>query len=391
MKLCFVVQRYGEEVTGGSELHCRWLAQRLARRHSVKVLTTCALDYREWRNHYPPGVTTIAGVPVVRHLVRRPRSPRRFTQVSDLVFLDEHTLEDETDWVVENGPYSPDLLRGVRRAALHSDLFLFYCYRYYPTFFGLPPVKSRAVLVPTAEEDPAVQLPVFRDLLRMPAGILYLTPEEKALVQQASGNHGVPSAVIGSGVEPPQGWQSLDARARFALPERYLLYVGRIDPNKGAPQLFRYYEWLAAEWPELPPLVLIGHAAVPVPQHPKIRHLGYVAEPEKYALLACAELLVMPSPYESLSLIVLEAWAMARPVLVNAACRVLVGQCLRSGGGLFYADYAEFGEALRLLCSRSEARSRLGESGREFVRRECDWNVVEGRVESFLEARSRPG
>ena len=48
MRLCFVIQRYGLEVAGGSELHCRWLAGRLAGRHQVQVATTCALDYLEW-------------------------------------------------------------------------------------------------------------------------------------------------------------------------------------------------------------------------------------------------------------------------------------------------------------------------------------------------------
>ena len=44
MRLAFVIQRYGTEVSGGAELHCRWLAERLARRHEVEVFATRALD-----------------------------------------------------------------------------------------------------------------------------------------------------------------------------------------------------------------------------------------------------------------------------------------------------------------------------------------------------------
>src|SRR5205085_2895805 len=62
VKLAFVIQRYGLEVAGGSEMHCRWLAQRLARHHDVRVLTTCALDYLEWNNHYPAGEALVEGI-----------------------------------------------------------------------------------------------------------------------------------------------------------------------------------------------------------------------------------------------------------------------------------------------------------------------------------------
>jgi glycosyltransferase involved in cell wall biosynthesis len=383
LRLCFVIQRFGLEVAGGSELHCRWLAGRLARRHDVRVVTTCALDYLEWRNHYPPGADDVAGLPVMRHPVRRPRDAHRFALLSDLVFHEEHSLEDERQWVVENGPDSPELVRSLR-ALPAVDLFVFYSYRYYQTFFGLPTVKDRAVLVPTAEEDPAIELPVFGDVFRSARGIVYLTPEERSLVQGVSGNAAVPSVVVGSGINVPPGHRDLDASARFDLPGRYVLYVGRIDRNKGVDRLFTYWQRLHEEWPDLPPLVLVGRPALDIPKHPKIRHLGFVSEEEKFALLARCDLLVLPSAYESLSVIVLEAWAMGRPVLVNSACRVLEGQCVRSGGGLFYRGYSEFAEALRRLVGDAPLRQALGEAGRRYVAAEYDWDVVERRTEEFL-------
>jgi glycosyltransferase involved in cell wall biosynthesis len=382
VRILFVIQRYGLEVAGGSELHCRWLATRLARRHQVEIATTCALDYIEWRNHYPPGDDTVDGLRVRRFPVARPRSQHRFSLVQDLVFHDEHTLEDEREWVVENGPVCPALVKAL--PSWPADVVVFYSYRYYQSFFGVPVVAGRAVLVPTAEEDPAVELPVFGPLFRAPRGLLYLTPEERALVNGVSGNDAVPSVVIGSGINVPEGWRAADVRSRYALPQRFLFYAGRIDRNKGADKLFTYYRRLADEWPEVPPLVLVGTPALPIPEHPKIRHLGYVGEDEKFALLAACDVLLMPSAYESLSVIVLEAWAMGRPVLVNAACKVLEGQCVRSGGGLFYRGYAEWAEALRVLVREPALGNALGAAGRDYVRREYDWDVVESRVEGFF-------
>jgi glycosyltransferase involved in cell wall biosynthesis len=383
VRLCFVIQRYGLEVAGGSELHCRWLAGRLARHHDVQVVTTCALDYLEWRNHYPPGADRVEGLAVRRFPVRRPRHARRFALLSDVVFREEHTVAEERLWVEENGPCVPELVASLP-AMPDVDLFLFYSYRYYQTFFGLPRVATRAVLLPTAEEDPAIELPVFGDLFRAPRGIVYLTPEERTLVQRVSRNEAVPSVVVGSGINVPAGWASVDARARFGLPERYLLYVGRIDRNKGVDRLCADYRRLREEWPDAPPLALVGRLALDLPPDPAIRHLGFVSEEEKFALLAGCEVLLMPSRYESLSVIVLEAWAMARPVLVNAACRVLEGQCVRSGGGLFYRGYAEFAAALRLLGADAGLRGRLGAAGRDYVRREYDWDVVDARTNRFL-------
>jgi len=81
----------------------------------------------------------------------------------------------------------------------------------------------------------------------------------------------------------------------------------------------------------------------------------------------------MPSEYESLSIALLEAWSVGKPVLVSARSEVLVGQCRRSHGGLWYRDTAEFSAALQCLLEGLDLRRVLGSQGREFVSLNYRW------------------
>jgi glycosyltransferase involved in cell wall biosynthesis len=391
VRLAFVIQRYGLEVNGGAELHCRWLAERLARRHQVEVFATRALDYLEWRNHYPEGTELVGGIPVHRYGVKRTRNARAFASLSNLCFHESHTREEEEAWVRENGPFSPALVKAVARARERFDRFLFYCFRYYQSYHGLPLVKERALLVPTAEEDPAVGLGIMKTIFNLPRGLVYLTPEEQALVEDVSGNQARPSVVIGSGLNLPVSDPALDFRAKHGLVRPFLLYVGRIDKNKGCVTLFAYFRKFREETGADVDLVLAGRTVVEVPDDPHVRHVGFISEEEKVAALRQCDLLVIPSPYESLSVITLEAWKLGRPVLANARCKVLMGQCLRSNGGFFYHGYAEFAQALRLLLASAELRAVLGRQGREYVEREYSWETIDAKMEDLFARTAQPG
>lgn len=384
MRLAFVIQRYGLEVNGGAEMHCRLLAERLARRHQVEIFATRALDYLEWRNHYREGTEVVNGIPVHRHTVKRTRNARAFASLSNLCFHEAHTREEEEAWVRENGPFSPALVKAVARERERFDRVLFYCFRYYHSYHGLPAVKERALLVPTAEEDPAVHLGIMKAVFNMPRGLVYLTPEEQALVEDASGNRALPSVVIGSGLDLPRPDPALDFRAKHGLVRPFLLYVGRIDKNKGCLTLFAYFRKFRQETGAEVDLVLAGRSVISIPDDPHVRHVGFISEEEKVAALGQCRLLVIPSPYESLSVITLEAWKLGVPVLANARCKVLMGQCLRANGGLFYHGYAEFAEALSLLLADDALAASLGQQGRRYVERECSWETIDAKMEDLF-------
>lgn len=384
MRLAFVVQRYGADIAGGSEAHCREIAERLAPRHDITVLTTCARDYVTWENAVPAGTTVERGVRVTRFPVRHPRRLKRFADISDEVFDSDAPRHRQEEWFRENGPDAPALLDHLALHGREYELVLFWTFRYAPSFFGLPLVQERAVLLPTAEEDPAVRLSVLPEFFRAAAGYLFLTPEEESLVSGRAGGALQPSATIGIGLEPSPPAPDRASLDRQGIPREYVLYLGRVDRNKGCETLFDYFTTYAAHG-NATPLVLAGPAKMQIPSHPHIRALGYVSDELRTALLAHARALVIPSPYESLSIVLLEAWNHAVPAIVNARCKVLDGQVRRANGGLSYASATEFNESLRYLLSHPRERDAIGRQGREFVDREYRWPTVLARIEALLE------
>ena len=389
LRLAFVVQRYGEDVNGGAEAHCRLIAEHLARSHRVEVLTSCARDYITWKNEHPPGQDMVNGVPVRRFKVKRPRDPDRFGRSSQKVFLGRHRPEDELRWLEEQGPFSPALLRHIRRRESDYDYFLFFSYRYYHSYHGIKAVPRKAILVPTAERDEVVTLAIFRDLFRLPRAIVYNSIEERAMIWSASGNRGVPGEVVGVGSELPVNADGDAFRRKFEVSRPYMLFVGRVDPNKGCRTLFHYYRRYREENGSALDLLLVGGKQMEVPAEPGVRYLGFLSEQDKWGALAGAELLVMPSELESLSMVTLEAWGMGKPVLANGKCDVLRGQCCRSNAGLYFDDYYQFREALSLLEQSPDLRAGLGANGQRFYRQHYRWEVVEGKYNRILETLSR--
>jgi glycosyltransferase involved in cell wall biosynthesis len=385
MKLAFVVQRYGLEINGGAELHCRWVAEHMKKYAEVEVLTTKAADYITWKNHYGRDEEMLNGVLVRRFPVVRPRNAERFGRLQNELLRGEHKEMEELSWLDEEGPRVPELIRFLKTSAGAYDYFIFFSYRYYHSYWGIKSVPRQSILVPTAERDPVIGLSIFRDLFRAPRAIVYNSVEERKMINELSGNGDVPGEVVGVGTEIPGRYSGEDFRQKYNLPGPYILYLGRIDANKGCPELFDHFIRFKRETGSEVKLVLAGATVMQIPSHPDILYLGFMADQEKFNALDGAELLVMPSFYESLSMVTLEAWALRRPVLANALCDVLKGQCLRSNGGLFYESYPEFREALSLLLGSPRLRRALGENGRRYFEANYTWDVIERKYLSILD------
>ena len=385
MNIAIVVQRYGADISGGAELHARYIAELLAPRMRVRVLTTCARDYLTWRNEFSGGADEVNGVPVERFRVARERDTEAFGLASRRVFGRAHTIAEELEWLWAQGPACPRLVGRLRRRGREFDFVIFFSLRYFQTYHGARAVADRAILVPTAEREAAIALRIFQPLLRGVRAIMYNSQEERAMIHQLAGNAQVPGVVTGVGSRIPVAVEPARARQTFGLSAPFLLYVGRIDPNKGCAELFDFFVRYSDTTAGRLELVLIGTAAMEVPAHPRIRHLGYVTDQDKFDVMAAADALVVPSYFESLSMVALEAWALGRPVLANARCDVLVGQCRRSRAGLYYDDALDFAAAVDGLTGDRRLAETLGRSGREYFEREYSWPVIERKYLDMFE------
>lgn len=385
-RIAIVVQRYGEAVSGGAELQARWLAEHLLSIAQVHVVTTCALDHHTWANHYEPGESHLNGVHVHRFTVDTARQWPAFKKLTGRILNEPPSLFAQLEWLKQQGPLSTSLLTFLESSYRQFEAYIFFTYMYATTFFGLPLVANRAILVPEAHEDPFLALPIFRQLFHLPHTIAYNTETEKNLVNRVTRNgyrHG--DAVVGVGINVPQETSAQRFRQRYGIDDDFILYVGRIDESKNVPGLLNYYRRYRAQTKRPPSLVLIGKPSIDLPQHPHIHALGFLSEEDKFDAIRAAQAVVVPSFYESLSMSALEAWLMETPVLANGACQVLKDQCRASNGGLYFHSYDEFEATLSLLLDKPHLAAQLGRNGCRFVSQTYSWSVITDKYSKILD------
>src|SRR5262245_27783868 len=129
MRLACVVHRFGADIAGGSEGHCRVIAERLAARHDVTVITTTAREHMPGQNEYPVGVSEAGALRVHRFPVVRQRSIRDFADISTRVFRGGEPAAVQEEWFRMNGPEAPGLLAYLGAHGHQYDRILFWSFR----------------------------------------------------------------------------------------------------------------------------------------------------------------------------------------------------------------------------------------------------------------------
>ncbi len=250
--------------------------------------------------------------------------------------------------------------------------------------FGVSSLAGRVptLLQPTAHDEPPAQLSIFRSEFHAVDGLLYLTEEEEAVAQRLF-HADETGTVTGLGVDldGPVGDGVTFRQVHGLGDDPYVIYVGRLDVFKGVSELMRYFVEYKGRNPSNLRLVLAGEQMMPLPDVDDIRHVGFLSEDEKRDAIAGSVALVQPSPYESFSIVLLEAWLQKKPVLVQRYCEVTTGQCMRSGGGLPYQGFAEFEACLDRLTTDDDLARELGENGERYTRARYSWGSVLDRFD----------
>ena len=385
VRLTFVTPRYGAEVIGGAETAARMLAERLGRHAGwdVDVLTSCSLDHLTWENTEPAGSTTVNGVTVHRF----PTAGRRLLEYFALdgklrVSPATATLEQSRRWVALNGPMCPGLVDAV--AASDADVVAFYPYLFATTVDGAAVARVPTVMHPAAHDEAALYLRAFRGCFRSMDGFVYHTRAERELVEEVFHVGARPQVELGLGVNEPAGDGRRGGDVLDIGDRPYLCYLGRVDEHKGCTMLAEFFTRYKERHPGDLALAMVGPVSAEAPDHPDIVVTGTVSEADKWDILRDARVMVSPSAYESFSLVVLEAWAVGVPVLVNATSAATMEHARRSGGGLWFGSFRSFEVTVDRLVSDGGFRDRLAEAGRLYTDRYYRWDSIIERYGAFL-------
>lgn len=380
-------------MVGGAETLCRVLAENLARHDTkVSVLTTCARDHFTWANELPAGRTDEGGVEVRRFPVGDRDAEQFLAHHTHIALGHDLPYSEQLSWMA-NSVWSPAML-DVIHDPREYDWVVPIPYLFGTTFWATAARPDRTALIPCLHDEPHAHQAVVLDCLTTARGVLANTGTERDLITSMVRSHrggagAVDSVVVGVGyddVAPPSAAQVNAFCARRGIQQGYLLYAGRREEGKGLGELFDLYRAYRAATPHPRPLALVGTGALATPGdlEPHVIDLGFVPDDDLAVAFAGASVLLHPSRLESLGMVMLEAWMVGTPAIVNGASPVLVEHC-REGGGLWWTSTGEFIEAVRMVTEDPDVRRRLADAGREYVIGRFRWPEVRRRFLAALE------
>ncbi len=379
LKLAFVTPIFSTQTYGGAERHAREFAELLAEDFEIDIITTTAIDYRTWKNQFPVGTTYEKNLKVHRFPIKKQRSIF-FSFVNHSAIQKQTHLKDIEfeNWLVAQGPYSPDLVEFVKNNQQNYDLFFCFTYLYYPIVKSIPYIKEKVVCILTLHDEAVAYFPQFKKIYTNEIFYCFNVLEEKKLYEKIFGYSPKNFRIVGMNLSPIK---KIPNPYSHYVP--YILYIGRIDKGKGVEELIQYFlEWKnvsKSSWN----LIFVGKGSL----HKKyafIQNLGFVSEEKKLSLIAGSQLIVNPSQYESFSIAIMEAWLCSKPVLVNGNSEVLKNHCIRSNGGLFYFDKEGFISCLEFLYKNFSILNQMGQNGKEYVEKNYDPSMVKKKLLNII-------
>lgn len=407
-KIAFVVIRYGRDINGGAEQHCRMLAERMAGRYDVEVLTTCIRNYRTGGNEFPAGEELIDGVLVrrfpadlsspeaERYYARRAKRSRRFRHllyrlgilpfVSAGIPVWKPGLEKDVEAQRHSMFFSPGMETFIKSNKDRYKAFIAFTVDYAPFYITAVDAGEKTIAVPTLHNAKVSFRPSLTEAFSRIRYVGFNTPAEMRLGKRIFGTAIRQCGIIGCGIEPaePDPWSKV--KEKYGLPDRYLLCIGRVDKSKTGRILSYYGRYRRKYGKNALPLILAGGIYDDPGKTEGVFLTGFVSEGEKRSILQHASLFINPSYYESLSLVVLEALNDGIPVLVNGRCEVLKEHCVLSGGAIkYYMNGKEFADMIGEITSSEGICRRMSVKGKEYFESGYGWPLVTERLVEAIE------
>lgn len=407
-KIAFCIVRYGAEVNGGAEVHCRMLAERLIPYYDVEVLTTTVLSPADRSRDFQQGVSVENGVTVrrfapqpvggerteyygkhartalrVRALLRKAGLLRLISAVHPAW---KFGTQAERRYFESQAMFAPALLRHIEARHAEYDALIFLNLYSPQTALGAVIAPEKSLLIPLAHPNRQLYYSLNAPMFTRVRHIAFNTRAEQRLCGSLFGRALAPWSTLGCGIEeaPAAEWETV--KARYGLPERYVLYLGRVSRAKVGkllPDFLRYKKRYGGNVR----LVLAGgfENAIKRFESPDILFTGYVSDQEKSAIVRHAAAMVNPSTLESLSLLMLEAMQNRVPLLVNGRSAVMKEHCRRSGAALWYDSSRDFGRKLHRLLTDGALCRTMTEKGPGYVRENYGWEVVIPKLRALIE------
>ena len=406
--IAFVVVRYGLNINGGAEYHCRMLAERLTNDYNVEVLTTCVDNYRTGENLEFKEKEIINKV-IVRRLKTNPTHPElenfykkkakpayklrrflykcHFLAIASYFFPIWHFKEkEELEALGSQVFHSPALFNFIKENKDNYKaiipITIDYSHVYYTTLYA----PEKTIVIPTMHYHKTAFRSTLTQVFTKAAYIAFNTTAEQKLARKIFGMHMAPHSIVSVGIElsAPSDWAV--TQEKYNLPDEYMLYVGRVDQGK-LNNVYTYFLNYKKVYPNSDlKFVLVGKQYSDPFNHPDIIYTNFVEEQEKISIIQHAKIVINPSLYESLSLILLEAMALKKAMLVNGNCNVLKEHCHKSNNAaLYYTNEKSFIDKLHMLDSSTNLRLEMGEKGYSYVNSNYDWNIIMNKLKHVIE------
>lgn len=384
-KIAIVIHRFNSDICGGSETHCRLLAEQLSSIYDIDILTTTAIDDSSWTNELSEGIEILENYNIHRFHVNDLRDFSKEANLKKYITSSINNDESDLKFLKAIGPYSEDLINYVRRNWKNYKAVIFYTY-YFATFTISSINIPNRIYLPTLHDEDLLQLGYLKKLFSQCKYYIFNSEQEKSLLETKIGKIKQENYVCPSfGMNEPR---ILKSPSLIGKHEKYIIYAGRICEGKGCDRLLSAFCKFKLKYPKTKlKLVLIGKLDLQLPKSKDIIYLGFVSEEEKLGLIRNAKALVNPSLNESLSIVCLESLLLDTPIVVDCRSSVLLNHVERSGFGKCFKNEEEL---IQLIQSISEDSLKFDlNNGRNYVLHNYNWNKIVNEIKNLIERMDR--